>query len=111
MNIVVSDAPLGFSVTRVLASDMDLSPALLYSFSDNANPAIKFAINQYTGVITLVEPLDFEEAAHHELWIRVSDSIYETEAQLTINILDVNDNPPVFTQDSYQVRMWQICRT
>ncbi|KYO46298.1 hypothetical protein Y1Q_0021824 [Alligator mississippiensis] len=105
---VSENAPLGFSVTRVLASDMDLSPALLYSFSDNANPAIKFAINQYTGVITLVEPLDFEEAAHHELWIRVSDSIYETEAQLTINILDVNDNPPVFTQDSYQVTVPEL---
>ncbi|XP_019389882.1 PREDICTED: protocadherin-23 [Crocodylus porosus] len=105
---VSENAPLGFSVTQVLANDMDLSPALLYSFSDNANPAIKFAINQYTGVITLVEPLDFEEAAQYELWIRVSDSIYETEAQLTIHILDVNDNPPMFTQDSYQVTVPEL---
>uniref|UniRef100_K7G291 Cadherin domain-containing protein n=1 Tax=Pelodiscus sinensis TaxID=13735 RepID=K7G291_PELSI len=105
---VYENAPPGFIVTQVSANDVDLSPALLYSFTDSGNPGMKFAINQHTGVIIVVDALDFEETAQYELWIRVSDSVHQTEAALTIHILDVNDNPPVFTQYSYQVRSWQI---
>lgn len=69
---------------------------------------MKFAMDQHTGVITVVEPLDFEETAVYKLRIIVSDSVHQTEAELTILVLDVNDNPPVFTQDSYQVGAWQM---
>uniref|UniRef100_A0A8C3SRF0 Cadherin domain-containing protein n=2 Tax=Chelydra serpentina TaxID=8475 RepID=A0A8C3SRF0_CHESE len=102
------DAPPGFIVTQVSANDVDLSPALLYSFTEDGNPGMKFAINQHTGAITLVKPLDFEETAQYELWISVSDSVHQTEAELTIHVLDVNDNPPVFTQYSYQVTVPEL---
>jgi len=69
---------------------------------------MKFAIDQHTGVVTVVEPLDFEETAVFNLRIIVSDSVHQTEAELTILVLDVNDNPPVFTQDLYQVGKWQM---
>ncbi|CAM5108092.1 unnamed protein product [Eretmochelys imbricata] len=105
---VCENAPPGFVVTQVSANDVDLSPALLYSFTEDGNPGMKFAINQHTGVITLVKPLDFEETAQYELWISVSDSVHQTEAELTIQVLDVNDNPPVFTQYSYQVTVPEL---
>ncbi|XP_043369203.1 protocadherin-23 isoform X2 [Dermochelys coriacea] len=105
---VSENAPPGFVVTQVSANDVDLSPALLYSFTEDGNPGMKFAINQHTGVVTLVKPLDFEETAQYELWISVSDSVHQTEAQLTIHVLDVNDNPPVFTQYSYQVTVPEL---
>ncbi|XP_074850070.1 protocadherin-23 [Carettochelys insculpta] len=105
---VSESAPLGFQVTQVSASDVDLNPVLLYSFTDTSNLGMKFAINQHTGLITLVKPLDFEETARYKLWIRVSDSVHQTEAELSIHILDVNDNPPVFTQDSYQVTVPEL---
>ncbi|XP_043401799.1 protocadherin-23 isoform X2 [Chelonia mydas] len=105
---VSENAPPGFVVTQVSANDVDLSPALLYSFTEDGNPGMKFAINQHTGVITLVKPLDFEETAQYELWISVSDSVHQTEAELTIQVLDVNDNPPVFTQYSYQVTVPEL---
>ncbi|XP_024054011.2 protocadherin-23 [Terrapene carolina triunguis] len=105
---VSENAPPGFIVTQVSANDVDLSPALLYSFTEDGNPGMKFAINQHTGVITLVKPLDFEETAQYPLWISVSDSVHQTEAELIIHVLDVNDNPPVFTQYSYQVTVPEL---
>ncbi|XP_032635001.1 protocadherin-23 isoform X2 [Chelonoidis abingdonii] len=105
---ISENAPPGFIVTQVSANDMDLSPALRYSFTQDGNPGMKFAINQHTGVITLVKPLDFEEIAQYRLWISVSDSVHQTEAELTIHVLDINDNPPVFTQYSYQVTVPEL---
>lgn len=102
MNIV--DAPPGFLVMQVLADDMDLGPPLHYSFAEDGNSRMKFAIDKYTGIITLVQALDFEEIVQLELLISVSDSVHKTTEELLILILDVNDNPPVFIQDAYQVR-------
>ncbi|XP_042325607.1 protocadherin-23 [Sceloporus undulatus] len=97
------NAPLGFLVTQVLAEDADLGPSLRYSFAEDGNPGMKFAIDQYKGTIMLVKPLDFEENVQFELLITISDSLHQTTEQLLINVSDVNDNPPVFTEDTYQV--------
>ncbi|XP_009572552.1 PREDICTED: protocadherin-23, partial [Fulmarus glacialis] len=104
---VAENALPGFIVTQVPASDVDSRPALQFGFIYNS-PGMKFAINQHTGVVTVVEPLDFEETAVYKLRIIVSDSIHQTEAELTILVLDINDNPPVFTQDLYQVSLSEL---
>ncbi|XP_032042137.1 protocadherin-23 [Aythya fuligula] len=93
----------GFTVTQVSATDADSNPALQFGFTDDSSSGMKFAIDQHTGVVTVVEPLDFEETAVYKLGITVSDSVHRTETELTVLVLDINDNPPVFTQDSYQV--------
>ncbi|XP_066173789.1 LOW QUALITY PROTEIN: protocadherin-23 [Sylvia atricapilla] len=100
---VPENALPGFIVTQVSASDADSRPALQFGFIYDNSPKMKFAIDQHTGVIIVVEPLDFEETAVYTLHIIVSDSVHQTEAELTILVLDINDNPPVFTQDFYQV--------
>ncbi|XP_040470292.1 protocadherin-23 [Falco naumanni] len=105
---VLESALPGFIVTRVSASDADSRPALQFGFIYDNSPGMKFAIDQHTGVVTVVEPLDFEETAVHKLRIVVSDSVHQTEAELTILVLDVNDNPPVFTRDSYQVSLPEL---
>ncbi|KAJ7419526.1 hypothetical protein WISP_53472 [Willisornis vidua] len=98
----------GFIVTQVSASDVDSRPALQFGFIYDNSPGMKFAIDQHTGVVTVVKPLDFEETAVYKLKIIVSDSVHQTEAELTILVLDINDNPPVFTQDSYQVNLPEL---
>ncbi|KAM6075929.1 protocadherin-23 [Chlamydotis macqueenii] len=105
---VPENALPGFIVTRVSASDADSRPALQFGFIYDNSPGMKFAIDQHTGVVTVVEPLDFEETAVYKLRIIVSDSVHQTEAVLTILVLDVNDNPPVFTQDLYQVSLPEL---
>ncbi|XP_068260197.1 protocadherin-23 [Nyctibius grandis] len=105
---VPENALPGFIVTWVSASDADSRPALQFGFIYDNSPGTTFAIDQHTGVVTVVEPLDFEETAVYRLRIIVSDSVHQTEAELTILVLDVNDNPPVFTQDSYQVSLPEL---
>ncbi|XP_010559319.1 PREDICTED: protocadherin-23 [Haliaeetus leucocephalus] len=105
---VPEDALPGFMVTQVSASDEDSRPALQFGFIYGNSPGMKFAIDQHTGVVTVMEPLDFEETAVYKLRIVVSDSVHQTEAELTILVLDVNDNPPVFTQDLYQVSLPEL---
>ncbi|XP_063166591.1 protocadherin-23 [Candoia aspera] len=97
------NTPVGFLVIQVVADDADLGPPLHYSFAEDYNHGNKFAIDQWKGTITLVKTLDFEINPQLELLINISDSVHQTIEQLQILISDVNDNPPVFTQDAYQV--------
>ncbi|XP_078534042.1 protocadherin-23 [Lissotriton helveticus] len=101
--IVPEDAPLGYTLTQLSANDVDLNPTISYSLTDNGNPGFKFALDRYTGVLTLAKPLDYEEAAEYRLRVQASDSLHHTETEVTIRVSDVNDNAPMFTQDSYQV--------
>ncbi|XP_006884558.1 PREDICTED: protocadherin-23 [Elephantulus edwardii] len=93
----------GEVVTRVSVHDGDLNSTLIFSFTKESNPGSKFAIDQNTGVVMLVKTLDYEEATEYDLYIQVSDSVHHTEGMLMVHVLDVNDNPPVFSQDIYQI--------
>ncbi|NXL83195.1 PCD23 protein, partial [Alectura lathami] len=66
---VSENALPGFTVTQVSATDADSSPALRFHFTDDRTSGIKFAIDQHTGVVTVLEPLDFEETAVYQLGI------------------------------------------
>ncbi|XP_069832321.1 protocadherin-23 [Dendropsophus ebraccatus] len=107
-SFIPEDAALGFSVVCISANDVDLRPNLSYSFADDGNPGMKFDIDKYFGTVTLVGALDYEETSQYRLRIRASDSLHLAEAELTIVILDVNDNPPLFTKDSYKASIPEL---
>ncbi|KAG8507314.1 Protocadherin-23 [Galemys pyrenaicus] len=93
----------GTAVTRISVQDVDLNPTFIFSLAKESNPGNKFAIDRSSGVVVLVKMLDFEEVAEYKLLVNISDSAHHTEGTLIIRVLDVNDNPPVFSQDPYQV--------
>uniref|UniRef100_A0A8C9RZ10 Protocadherin-16 n=1 Tax=Scleropages formosus TaxID=113540 RepID=A0A8C9RZ10_SCLFO len=93
----------GSTVAYVTANDVDLSGAVTYSFTEQGGADGKFAIDPYTGLITLTQSLDREERSDYVLRICASDSVHQTEAELEVQVLDVNDNSPVFAKASYQV--------
>jgi len=107
------DLPVGYVVTQVSANDVDLGSAISYSLvavdddsSSSSNSAACrrcFAIDRYSGVITLTGPLDYEDCAEHVLVVAASDSLHQTTGEVVVTVLDVNDNAPVFEQVSYQV--------
>lgn len=107
--MAISDSLPGVIVTRISVHDVDLNSAFIFSFSKESNPGTKFAIDPNTGVVVLVKMLDFEEATEYELLIQISDSVHHTEGALIVRVLDVNDNPPVFSQDFYQVNSLKRC--
>uniref|UniRef100_A0A3Q1HYB0 Protocadherin-16 n=1 Tax=Anabas testudineus TaxID=64144 RepID=A0A3Q1HYB0_ANATE len=96
-------AETGYMVTQVTANDVDLSSTITYSFSDNSSTNVPFAIDRYTGVITLTRALDYEEQAEYSLIVWASDSLHQTTGEVKVQVLDVNDNAPAFSQVSYQV--------
>lgn len=99
------DLPAGYMVTQVTANDVDLSSTITYSFSDNSSTNVPFAIDRYTGVVTLTRALDYEEQMEYVLTVWASDSLHQTSGEVRVQVLDVNDNAPVFTEVSYQVQM------
>ncbi|MFT7807568.1 protocadherin-23 isoform X1 [Arapaima gigas] len=100
---IAENLPAGSSVTQVTANDVDVSGTVTYSFAEQGSGGGKFAIDSYTGLITLTQSLDREETSDYVLKVGASDSIHQTEAELKVQVLDVNDNVPVFTKPSYQV--------
>lgn len=92
-------------VTQVTANDVDLSSTITYSFLDNSSTSVPFAIDRYTGVITLTRALDYEEQTEYTLTIWVSDSLHQIAGEVKVQVLDINDNAPVFSQVSYQVQV------
>lgn len=58
-----------------------------------------------TGTIYVVDELDYERKQSYELIIRATDSVSGVSADVPVSILiqDVNDSPPEFEQDIYNV--------
>nr|XP_047934269.1 protocadherin Fat 1 isoform X2 [Anser cygnoides] len=75
---------------------------VFYSITDG-DPFNQFTIKFSTGVINVVAPLDFESHPAYKLSIRATDSLTGAHADVFVDIMveDINDNPPVFTEQSY----------
>uniref|UniRef100_A0A3Q3LUN9 Protocadherin-16 n=1 Tax=Mastacembelus armatus TaxID=205130 RepID=A0A3Q3LUN9_9TELE len=106
--VIAENLPAGYMVTQVTANDVDLSSAITYSFSDNSSTNVPFAIDRYTGVITLTRALDYEEQTEYTLTVWASDSLHQTTGEVKVQVLDINDNAPVFSQVSYQVELSEL---
>uniref|UniRef100_UPI0037E8A37A protocadherin-23 n=1 Tax=Semicossyphus pulcher TaxID=241346 RepID=UPI0037E8A37A len=106
--LIAENLPAGYMVTQVTANDVDLSSTITYSFSDNSSTNAPFAIDRYTGVVTLTRALDYEEETEYALTVWASDYLHQTTGEVKVQVLDVNDNAPVFTKVSYQVELSEL---
>lgn len=87
------------------ANDVDTHPALTYAFDEthtDEEALAQFSIDRFSGKILLKKSLDYEMREEYQLKIFASDSKYTAKSTLTVHITDVNDNPPVFSQLTYQ---------
>lgn len=75
---------------------------LVYNLQEE-NASKHFHIDFKTGVLTVTDPLDYESQRAHVLTVRASDSVTGvfSEASVEIEVEDVNDNAPVFSQRAY----------
>ncbi|XP_048091174.1 protocadherin-8-like [Alosa alosa] len=95
------DAPAGFLLLKVHASDPDQGPngEVRYDFAEGCQEESKgtFQIDPITGAVTLKSLVDFETKRSYELNIQAYDmglnSIPST-CKVMIEVVDVNDNPP-----------------
>ncbi|NXI74050.1 CELR2 protein, partial [Anseranas semipalmata] len=88
------------------ATDLDIGDNALISYSLQDDFAGVFYINSSTGKLMTTKSLDREMTDNYELKIIATDSgkiPLSGSLVLSINVEDVNDNPPVFPQKSYSV--------
>ena len=92
---VSESVDIGHVLFTYEATDED-EDVVKYRLRDEDDTDI-FAIGELTGVLTLVAKLDYEAAQSHTVEIQAFDDDGDTdEVVLTIDVLNVNDEPPVF---------------
>ncbi|MBL8827520.1 MAG: tandem-95 repeat protein [Planctomycetaceae bacterium] len=76
-----------------------MTDTVSYSLDDSAGGL--FAIDSATGVSTVAGAIDYETAHSYTVIVRArsTDTSFSTQS-FTINVLDVNDNPPTLNLDS-----------
>ncbi|XP_061092832.1 protocadherin gamma-C5-like [Conger conger] len=104
---VREDAPLGTVVALIRAKDIDSGDNGRVSLNIPAEYPFKLKPS-FSDHYTLVtdSKLDREKFPEYRIQMYASDSgspPLTTQTEITVNILDVNDNPPIFTQSSYTV--------
>lgn len=77
----------------------------MYSLADSAKGF--FSIEASSGIIVLEQPLDREQQPSHNISVQATDQspgqALSSFATVTITVLDINDNPPVFERRDYLV--------
>ena len=101
---LLEDADTGTQVSIVSATDADIDNNALISYSIENDFQYLLYVNESSGVITLISPLDYEIARNYSIQIFASDDgfpVLQSVSTLLITVVDLNDNSPYFEQQSY----------
>ncbi|XP_031559365.1 cadherin EGF LAG seven-pass G-type receptor 2-like [Actinia tenebrosa] len=101
---VLENVKVGQVFSRVQAIDRDdgSNKDIVYSLIRTDVP---FAINPVNGDVSTTSPLDRETNAQYQFGIKATDKgkpSKEGTSQMTVTVLDINDNPPKFSKSEYQ---------
>lgn len=103
---VPENEPINTTILTVNAVDNDEGPNGMVRYEISAgNERHEFSIHPITGAVTILEPLDYDTIQEYRLNITAKDLAFESKhsiATLTVNVSDVNDNPPTFNQSLYE---------
>ena len=89
---------------EVLVTDPDNLGSISHSILQPDDSQIVFEIDEHNGTILSFGPFDFEQYPHGiNFTVLASDEAgHVATADATLYLLDVNDHPPTFLQESYQ---------
>lgn len=103
---VPENEPVNTTILTVSAVDGDNGPNGMIRYRISAgNERQEFSVHPITGAITILEPLDYDTIQEYRLNITATDLGFESKqaiATLTVNVSDINDNPPTFNQSLYE---------
>lgn len=104
--IVPENEPINSTILTASATDEDDGPNGMVRYKISAgNERKEFSVHPITGVVTILEPLDYDSVQEYRLNITATDLGFEPKqatATLTVTLTDINDNPPIFNQSSYE---------
>ncbi|KAI5732884.1 hypothetical protein M8J76_005324 [Diaphorina citri] len=119
--VVSEDLAPGELVTQITATDLDsgVNGKVIYSI-EKGDRHQQFSIDKNSGHIMVSRPLDREMVSSYQLQIRACDCGVPELASFTmlnIEVSDVNDNPPLFSQHNYTAIVqedkmpgWAVCQ-
>ncbi|NXP43762.1 PCD23 protein, partial [Heliornis fulica] len=106
LSYVMEDVEVGFLVHRIIAKDPDEGrngQVAYHILSGNENKS--FVLDKITGLLTTAQLLDREVQEHYSLTVMALDdgspALSATQV-LTIILLDVNDETPIFLKEIYE---------
>ncbi|XP_025835928.1 cadherin-related tumor suppressor [Agrilus planipennis] len=106
---ITENSPVGTWIITAIASDKDTGLNAKIRYSLLGNKMDRFKVDPDTGVITSAALLDREETDVYYLTLMAQDcSPTEPKAEavnLTISILDENDNSPTFSNSKYEIHI------
>ncbi|XP_050347268.1 protein dachsous isoform X2 [Nymphalis io] len=109
-NVLESDA-VNSKILEIQAIDKDTGNNARITYrvvSENNTNEEHFKVQPTTGWVYLAKPLDRETIAKHKMTIIATDNgipPLSATASLIVNVVDANDNDPVFSQTAYEFRV------
>uniref|UniRef100_A0A7N8XAH5 Cadherin EGF LAG seven-pass G-type receptor 2 n=1 Tax=Mastacembelus armatus TaxID=205130 RepID=A0A7N8XAH5_9TELE len=105
---VMEDVPVFTSVVQVSATDRDsgLNGRVFYTFQGGEDGDGDFIIESTSGIVRTLRRLDRENVPVYSLQAFAVDKgvpPLKTPVNIQVTILDVNDNPPVFEEDEFDI--------
>uniref|UniRef100_A0A3P8XWP9 Uncharacterized protein n=1 Tax=Esox lucius TaxID=8010 RepID=A0A3P8XWP9_ESOLU len=99
---VEEDKEVGFVLITVTANDEDegANAKLRYQIS-SGNTMGTFDVEPEVGTIFVAQPLDYEMEQRYELRLVASDGKWENESLVVVQVVNRNDEAPVFGQTEY----------
>ncbi|OXB69405.1 hypothetical protein ASZ78_004895 [Callipepla squamata] len=100
---VDEDRDVGSPVVTATADDRDegANAKLRYQITSGNTKGL-FDVEPEAGAVFIVQPLDYEQEQRYELRLVASDGKWENHTLIIINVVNKNDEAPVFTQNEYQ---------
>uniref|UniRef100_A0A3Q3N5U2 Si:dkey-22o22.2 n=1 Tax=Mastacembelus armatus TaxID=205130 RepID=A0A3Q3N5U2_9TELE len=99
---VEEDKEVGFVLITVTANDEDEGANAKLRYQITAGNAMgTFDVEPEVGTIFVAQPLDFEMEQRYELRLVASDGKWENETLVVVQVVNRNDEAPVFSQTEY----------
>ncbi|XP_067423513.1 protocadherin Fat 2 [Emydura macquarii macquarii] len=111
---VLEGLPAQTPVVQLFASDKDSgrNKVISYQILDDSSDATKFFdMDPKTGEITTVHVLDHETNHQFLMKVRATDHgmpPLSSEALVIVDVADINDNPPEFSQPQYEAKVSEM---
>ncbi|XP_051549071.1 LOW QUALITY PROTEIN: cadherin EGF LAG seven-pass G-type receptor 2-like [Myxocyprinus asiaticus] len=108
LGFIMEDIPVFTSVLQVSATDRDssLNGRVFYTFQGGEDGDGDFIIESTSGIVRTLRRLDRENTPIYSLQAFAVDRgvpVLKTPVDIQVTILDVNDNPPVFEKDEFDI--------
>ncbi|GCB82204.1 hypothetical protein scyTo_0021957, partial [Scyliorhinus torazame] len=108
---VIENQPIGTVISYVVAEDVDLGENGRLSYQiKSSSGGTRFRLDANTGALSIVKELDCEEQSWVNLTIEACDhgaSRHSATQLLHIQLIDVNDEVPVFEETAYEASVME----